>query len=105
MSFARQQIYVMILNMTRHDNFDDYTRRQYMAKGPAKNPFGDEETPKKFTEFDVFTKLQVLVQLSQWTLINAERMRQNLSEVSDSEQLQWVWTPSFFPLHGLTIHL
>ena len=61
-----------------------------MAKAPAKNPFGDDETPKKFTEFDVFTKLKILVQLSQWTLINADRMRQNLSDVKESEQIQWV---------------
>ena len=73
-----------------HEIFDEYTRRQYLAKAPAKNPFGDDETPKKFAEFDVFTKLKVLVQLSQWTLINAERMRQNMSEVTDSEQVQWV---------------
>ncbi|KAL6717994.1 hypothetical protein ACLMJK_004079 [Lecanora helva] len=72
-----------------HEIFDEYTRRQYLAKAPAKNPFGDDETPNKFTEFDVFTKLKVLVQLSQWTLINADRMRQNMSDATDSEQLQW----------------
>jgi len=61
-----------------------------LAKAPEKNPFGDDEEPKKFVEFDVFTKLKILVQLSQWTLINADRMRQNLSDVKDSEQIQWV---------------
>lgn len=79
-----------MLTILRPEIFDDYTRRQYMSKGPAKNPFGDEETPKKFAEFDVFTKLRVLVQLSQWTLINAERMRNNMPETKDSEQIQWV---------------
>ncbi len=74
----------------RHEIFDEYTRRQYLAKAPARNPFGDEDTPRKFTEFDVFTKLRVLVQLSQWTLINADRMRQNMPETKDSEQTQWV---------------
>ena len=73
-----------------HDIFDEYTRRQYLAKAPSRNPFGDDETPKKFKDFDVFTKLKILWQLSQWTLINADRMRQNLPEVKDSEQTQWV---------------
>jgi len=70
--------------------FDEYTRRQYMAKAPNRNPFGIEEEPKKFAEFDVFTKLRVLVQLSQWTLINAERMRERMPETKDTEQTQWV---------------
>ena len=63
-----------------------------MAKAPAHNPFGVDEEPKKFAEFDVFTKLKVLVQLSQWTLINAERMRERMPEVKDTEQVQWVCT-------------
>ena len=77
----------------RPEIFDEYTRRQYVAKAPQRNPFGIEETPKKFTEFDVFTKLRVLVQLSQWTLINAERIREKMSETKDSEQTQWVSRP------------
>jgi len=83
----------------RHEIFDEYTRRQYLAKAPARNPFGDEDTPKKFADFDVFTKLRVLVQLSQWTLINADRMRQNMPETKDSEQTQWVRAqkPFFLP--------
>lgn len=63
-----------------------------MAKALQRNPFGEEEEPKRFAEFDVFTKLKVLVQLSQWTLINADRMREKMSENKDSEQTQWVGT-------------
>lgn len=37
--------------------FDEYTRRQYIAKAPESNPFGVEEDPEKFIEFDVFTKV------------------------------------------------
>lgn len=37
--------------------FDEYTRRQYVAKAPERNPFGVEEEPAKFTEFDTFTKV------------------------------------------------
>ncbi|KAL8913151.1 MAG: hypothetical protein Q9171_001945 [Xanthocarpia ochracea] len=69
--------------------FDEYTRRQYVAKAPEQNPFGTEETPNKFNEFDVFTKLSVLCQLSRWTFVNADRMREKMSETGDSEQMQW----------------
>jgi len=61
-----------------------------VAKAPQRNPFGEEDEPKKFAEFDVFTKLKVLVQLSQWTLINADRMREKMDESKDTEQTQWV---------------
>ena len=77
--------------MDRPEIFDEYTRRQYVAKAPHRNPFGVEEEPKKFAEFDVFTKLKVLVQLSQWTLNNAERIREKLEERGEAEQaLAWV---------------
>ncbi|THW98143.1 hypothetical protein D6D18_05282 [Aureobasidium pullulans] len=71
-----------------YDNYDEYTRRQFVAKAPSRNPYGDEEEPNKFAEFDVFTKIRVLHQLSTWTLNNAERMR-GLMEEKDSEQTQW----------------
>ena len=75
-----------------YDNYDEYTRRQFVAKAPSRNPYGDEEEPNKFAEFDVFTKIRVLHQLSTWTLNNAERMR-GLMEEKDSEQTQWVCAP------------
>ncbi|GAB7348671.1 hypothetical protein MBLNU459_g7034t1 [Dothideomycetes sp. NU459] len=68
--------------------FDEYTRRQYLAKAPQRNPFGDDEEPNRFAEFDIFTKIRVLHQLSTWTLGNAERMRGIMGE-PDSEQTQW----------------
>lgn len=71
------------------DNFDEYTRRQFVAKAPQRNPYGTDEIPNKFADFDVFTKIRVLHQLSTWTLWNAERMR-GLMEEKDSEQTQWV---------------
>ncbi|KAH0173718.1 hypothetical protein KCU67_g1139, partial [Aureobasidium melanogenum] len=70
------------------DNFDEYTRRQFVAKAPQRNPYGTDEMPNKFADFDVFTKIRVLHQLSTWTLWNAERMR-GLMEEKDSEQTQW----------------
>jgi hypothetical protein len=41
----------------RHELFDEYTRRQFLAKAPEKNPFGTEDAPAKFADFDVFTKV------------------------------------------------
>lgn len=39
--------------------FDEYTRRQYVAKAPERNPYGTEEEPAKFTDFDAFTKVRI----------------------------------------------
>lgn len=75
---------------SRPDSFDEYTRRQYVAKAPHRNPFGTDETPNKFADFNVFTKLRILYQLSQWTLINADRMREKMPETKDTDQTQWV---------------
>ena len=61
-----------------------------MAQAPARNPFGEEETPKRFADFSVFAKLRVLWQLSQWTLINPNRIRESMPEVKDTDQLSWV---------------
>ncbi|KAH8808204.1 hypothetical protein F5884DRAFT_857746 [Xylogone sp. PMI_703] len=72
-----------------HEIFDEYTRRQYMAKAPELNPFGEEEEPKNFSEFDVFTKIRVLQQLTQWTMINPDRIRERMPEQKDSEQTIW----------------
>ncbi|KAK4987121.1 hypothetical protein LTR50_004817 [Elasticomyces elasticus] len=69
--------------------FDEYCRRQYVAKAPKRNPFGEDEEPARFAEFDVFTKVRVLQQLSTWTLGNADRIREKMPE-RDSEQTQWV---------------
>ncbi|KAF4556926.1 Hypothetical protein D9617_1g088080 [Elsinoe fawcettii] len=68
--------------------FDEYTRRQFVAKAPQRNPYGEEEEPKKFAEFDIFTKLKVLQQLSVWTLGNADRIRGLMGEI-DNDQLLW----------------
>ena len=80
------------LTFYRPELFDEYTRRQYVAKAPQRNPFGEEEEPKKFVDFDAFLKLKVLAQLSQWTLINPDRLRERMPEIKENEQIQWVST-------------
>ena len=67
--------------------FDEYTRRQYQAKAPQRNPFGDEEEPNKFADFDIVTKIRVLHQLSIWTLNNPNPIREKMAEVDET---QWV---------------
>jgi hypothetical protein len=37
--------------------FDEYTRRQYVAKKPDGNPFGTAVEPARFHDFDIFTKV------------------------------------------------
>ncbi|PYH42099.1 putative PHD finger domain protein [Aspergillus saccharolyticus JOP 1030-1] len=72
------------------DNFDEYTRRQYNAKAPhITNPFGYDEVPNKFLEFDVFLKLRVLHQLSIWTFWNPDRIRDKMPEQRELDQTQW----------------
>ncbi|KAI4924586.1 hypothetical protein J4E85_007702 [Alternaria conjuncta] len=73
--------------------FDEYTRRQYVAKAPAQNPFGEEEEPNKFHDFDVFTKIRVLQQLSVWTLNNPNTIREKIG-ATDSEQTLWRMEPT-----------
>jgi hypothetical protein len=46
-----------LLTLDSHELFDEYTRRQFVSKAPEKNPFGTDETPAKFADFDVFTKV------------------------------------------------
>ncbi|KAF1825812.1 uncharacterized protein K489DRAFT_301057, partial [Dissoconium aciculare CBS 342.82] len=73
------------------DLFDEYTRRQYQAKAPERNPFGDEEEPRKFNDLDVFTRIRVLHQLSTWTFFNADRIRGMMPETEDN--LEWRMEP------------
>ena len=54
-----------------------------------RNPFGEEEHPKNFVDFDIFTKIRVLQQLATWTLNNPNPIREKLNE-ADSEHTYWV---------------
>lgn len=56
--------------MARPEIFDEYTRRQFVAKAPERNPFGIEEEPAKFTEFDTFTKVGTITSNSGSQLTN-----------------------------------
>ncbi|KAF2648179.1 hypothetical protein K491DRAFT_784254 [Lophiostoma macrostomum CBS 122681] len=70
------------------ENFDEYARRQYVAKAPQRNPFGTDETPNKFDDFDVFTKVRILQQLSLWTLNSPMSVRERFA-LNEAEQTSW----------------
>ncbi|KAH6895102.1 hypothetical protein B0T10DRAFT_206723 [Thelonectria olida] len=71
------------------DIFDEQTRKLFQARLPAWNPFGEEELPANFNEFDIFTKIRVLQQLTQWTMVHPERIRDKMDEQKDIEQTSW----------------
>ncbi|GKT89881.1 PHD-finger domain-containing protein [Colletotrichum tofieldiae] len=89
-----------------HELFDEYTRRQYLARAPEKNPFGTDETAAKFAEFDVLLKvlsvgslqfvcvtdpsqIQILQQMTQWVMVRPERVREKMEEQKDVDQASW----------------
>ncbi|KAF2706776.1 hypothetical protein K504DRAFT_412324 [Pleomassaria siparia CBS 279.74] len=84
--------------------FDEYTRRQFVAKDPSRNPFGTEDEPKKFNNFDVFTKIRVLHQLSVWTLNNPNSVRERMA-ATDAEQLNWRMEPCGWDSHERTLYV
>lgn len=51
--------FFLLLTVQSPEIFDEYTRRQYVAKAPLRNPFGTDEEPKKFLDFDIFMKVTV----------------------------------------------
>ncbi|KAH8158128.1 hypothetical protein CIB48_g10117 [Xylaria polymorpha] len=91
-----------------HDLFDEYTRRQYVAKAPDRNPFGTGESPAKFNGFDAVLKvwplpifatmpylhlnikIRILQQLTQWVMLHPERIREKMDEQKPSDQTDWV---------------
>ncbi|KAI1328293.1 hypothetical protein F5Y16DRAFT_369343 [Xylariaceae sp. FL0255] len=71
------------------DLFDKYARRQYVAKAPDRNPFGTDEAPAKFDDFDALVKIRVLQQLTQWIMLHPERIREKMDEQKPSDQTDW----------------
>ncbi|KAM0339472.1 hypothetical protein ACHAPU_010919 [Fusarium lateritium] len=72
-----------------HEIFDDQARKQFITKSPNYNPFGSGETSLKFSDFDVFTKVRVMQQLTQWIMLHPERIRDKMEEQRDIDQTNW----------------
>ncbi|KAL2269871.1 hypothetical protein VTJ83DRAFT_2055 [Remersonia thermophila] len=85
-----------------HELFDEYTRRQFLAKAPNKNPFGTEETAARFADFDVFTKIRVLQQMTQLIMLNPEKLRERTDEQRDTDQTGWRIEPYGWDRHDRT---
>ncbi|KAL2137076.1 hypothetical protein VTI74DRAFT_9682 [Chaetomium olivicolor] len=85
-----------------HELFDEYTRRQFLAKAPEKNPFGTAETPARFADFDVFTKVRVLQQMTQLVMMSPERLRERTEEQKDTDQTNWRIEPYGWDRHDRT---
>lgn len=80
----------VLMSSNSFENWDEYARRQYIAKAPHSNPYGTEEQPRAFRKFDVFTKIRVLHQMTVWTFWNPDRIRERMPEQKDAEQTSWV---------------
>jgi hypothetical protein len=50
-------MHFLLIVIRRHDIFDDQARKQFTKRSPNYNPFGSGETPLKFKDFDIFTKV------------------------------------------------
>ncbi|KAI8951018.1 hypothetical protein F4801DRAFT_546936 [Xylaria longipes] len=88
-----------------HDLFDEYTRRQYVAKAPDRNPFGTGELPAKFNDFDGVLKIRVLQQLTQWVMLHPERIREKMDEQKPSDQTDWRIEPTGWDSEDRTYYI
>ncbi|KAI3331927.1 hypothetical protein HD806DRAFT_478814 [Xylariaceae sp. AK1471] len=88
-----------------HDLFDEYTRRQYVAKAPDRNPFGVGESPAKFNDFDALLKVRVLQQLTQWVMLHPERIREKMDEQKPSDQTEWRIEPTGWDSEDRTYYI
>ncbi|CAH0047885.1 unnamed protein product [Clonostachys solani] len=64
-------------------------QKLYLSRAPERNPFGTEDTALNFQDFDVFTKIIVLQQFTQWVMIHPERFRDKMEEQKDVDQATW----------------
>ncbi|KAK6344531.1 hypothetical protein TWF696_008165 [Orbilia brochopaga] len=71
------------------DMFDDYTRRQYYAKKPEANPFGDGTVPTSFYSLLPEERVRVLHQLSMWIISKPEIFRDKVETHRFADQLDW----------------
>ncbi|KAI1436295.1 hypothetical protein GGR50DRAFT_239275 [Xylaria sp. CBS 124048] len=87
------------------DLFNEYTRRQYVAKAPDRNPFGTDESPANFNDFDALLKIRVLQQLTQWVMLHPERIREKMDEQKPSDQTEWRIEPTGWDSEDRTYYI
>ncbi|KAF4123348.1 Chromosome segregation ATPase [Geosmithia morbida] len=71
------------------DIFDSQARKLYLDQAPDANPFGTDDAPRRFQDFDAATKIRVLQQMTQWIMIYPERIRDKMEEQKDVDQTTW----------------
>ncbi|KAB5536632.1 hypothetical protein GE09DRAFT_1176508 [Coniochaeta sp. 2T2.1] len=73
-----------------HDLFDEYSRRQFLAKNPSNNPFGPaDEPPIRFADLDVFQKINILQLMTRLIMMNPEKLRERTDEHNVTDQTNW----------------
>ncbi|KAK6542191.1 hypothetical protein TWF694_007954 [Orbilia ellipsospora] len=69
--------------------FDDYTRRQYMAKNPLANPFGTDPEPLSFYQLEPKDRVKLLHQLCMWILAKPEAFRDKVDPHKMVDNTDW----------------
>ncbi|KAI5855676.1 hypothetical protein BZA05DRAFT_389313 [Tricharina praecox] len=90
------------------EQFEEYARRQYVARKPGMpDPFGDEAegAARRFVELDVFTRVRILHQLSVWAFQHPERVRDKVKNAGEKEQLLWRMEPAGYDRAGNTYYI
>ncbi|KAI5776763.1 hypothetical protein EDC01DRAFT_624908 [Geopyxis carbonaria] len=101
-----QQIKISLLkSVSSHrgltpEQFEEYTRRLYLARKAQANPFGDGVLPIRFIDLDLFQRVIVLYQMSLWALAHPEQLRDKMKDCGEKEQLTWRIEPCGFDRMG-----
>ncbi|RDA85136.1 hypothetical protein CP532_1552 [Ophiocordyceps camponoti-leonardi (nom. inval.)] len=71
-----------------HDIMNDQLHKQYLMRAPESIVYSDNHS-SNFSDLNAFQKIVVLQQLTQWAMINPERIRDLMGEHKDTEQMSW----------------
>ncbi|TPX17437.1 uncharacterized protein E0L32_003080 [Thyridium curvatum] len=68
------------------------------------NPFGTDETPAKFSSFDIFTKIRTLQHMTQIIMKQPEKLRERMTELkeADHDHTSWRIEPYGWDRHDRT---
>ncbi|KAJ6259457.1 hypothetical protein Dda_5094 [Drechslerella dactyloides] len=86
------------------DMFDDYTRRQYLAKKPDANPFGSDILPASFYSLLPEERVRVLHQLCMWILSKPEAFRDKVDPHKIADQTDWRIDPIGWDSKGTSFY-
>ncbi|EWC44013.1 hypothetical protein DRE_01365 [Drechslerella stenobrocha 248] len=84
--------------------FDDYARRQYLAKNPKANPFGADALPLSFYSLSPENRVRVLHQLCMWIISKPEAFRDKIDPHKLLDQTDWRIDPIGWDSKGTTYY-